>query len=90
MPETCQESQAEVTGAGAGPPGPWARTGAEVEQRVLLPGHQLFALKSHCAAEPGLDFGPWGLSRAMGRKTGEDGGKMEEGPGVGPRRGKGF
>ena len=40
LPESCQESDAEGTGAGAGrPPGPCVRTGPEGGVRVLLPGH---------------------------------------------------
>lgn len=49
--ETHQESYAEGTGAEAGSPGPWARTGAEVGPRGPIAWHKLFALKSHCAAE---------------------------------------
>lgn len=91
LPESCQESDAEGTGAGAvRPPGPWVRTGPEGGERVLLPGHQPFALESHRTSGPGLDFGPWGLSRREKGSGEVSGGKMEEGPGRGPGRGKAF
>ena len=89
LPESCQESDAEGTGAGAGRP-PWVRTGSEGGVRVLLPGHQPFALKSHRRSGPGLDFGPWGLSRREKGSGQVSGGKMEEGPGRGLGRGKAF